>query len=250
MIFCHWDQTNRDTVACICLLAAQAQLMAVPLIHLQLMVVHRTVLSSHITLKSMVHLFPCVSRHTVTDEFLGMPCDTNGNYLDPSMPPPPHHPTDDPDDWTPYGSRLEFETAEFIFSRNQMLAGDIDILLDLWSASLFKHGDQPPFASHQELYDTIDSTPLGDVPWESFSVHYNGIRPENDVPSWMDAEYDVWFRNPHTLVQNILSNPDFDNEFDYTPLQEHDMDGNHRFENFMSGNWAWKQAVSQNLLLY
>ena len=66
----------------------------------------------------------------------------------------------------------------------------------------------------------------------------------------MDAKYDVWSRNPHTLVQNILSNPDFDNKFDYTPLQEHDMDGNHQFKNFMSGNWAWKQAVSQNLLLY
>ena len=47
-----------------------------------------------------------------------------------------------------------------------------------------------------------------------------------------------------------ISNPDFGGEFDYMPLQEYNMDSNHHFENFMSGNWAWKQAVSQNLLFY
>ena len=64
----------------------------------------------------------------------------------------------------------------------------------------------------------------------------------------MDAECEVWFCNLHTLIHNILSNPDFDGEFDYAPIQEYDMEGNHRFENFMSGDWAWKQVVSHNLL--
>ena len=64
----------------------------------------------------------------------------------------------------------------------------------------------------------------------------------------MDGEYKVWFRNPRTLIHNILSNPDFDGEFDYAPVQEYDVKGNHWFENFMSGNWAWKQAVSHNLV--
>jgi hypothetical protein len=176
-----------------------------------------------------------------------MPCDANGKYVDPSTPPPPHSQADRPNDWTPYGSRVEFELADFLISRNQMSAGNIDILFDIWA---LKHGAKPPFASHQDLYDTIDATPLGDVPWESLSYHYNGPRPLSAVPSWMDTEFDVWFRNPRTLVQNMLSNPDFDNEFDYTPFQEHDMDGSHRFENFMSGNWAWKQAVRQGFLVY
>ena len=88
------------------------------------------------------------------------------------------------------------------------------------------------------------------MPWENFSVRYNGIRPEGDVPSWMDTGYKVWYHNPCTLIHDILSNLDFDGEFDYAPLQEHDMHGNHQFENFMSGNWAWKQAVSWNQLLY
>ena len=119
-----------------------------------------------------------------------------------------------------------------------MSAGNIDTLLNLWSTSLFKYGDKPPFASHRDSYNTIDATPLGDMPWERFGVHYNGTQPENNVPSWMDAKYEVWFCNPCTLIHNILSNLDFDGEFNYAPIQEYDMEGNHHFENFMSGNWA------------
>jgi hypothetical protein len=59
----------------------------------------------------------------------------------------------------------------------------------------------------------------------------------------MTAEYDAWFQDPRVLIHNIISNPDFDGEFDYAPFQEHDTAGNHRFQNFMSGNWSWKQAV-------
>jgi hypothetical protein len=180
-----------------------------------------------------------------------MPCDSNGNFIDPSTPPPPHRPNNDLNDWTPYESRLEFEIAKFLFSHNQMSGGDINILLELWVASLLKHNDELAFANHKDIYDTIDATPLGDVPWQSFSVRYNGDRPglDEEAPPWMDAEFDVWFRDPRTLVHNSLFNPDFDNEFDYAPLQEYDMDGNHRFENFMSGDLAWKQAVHYSLLL-
>jgi Plavaka transposase len=125
-----------------------------------------------------------------------------------------------------------------------MSGGHINTLLDLWAASLAKHDDKPPFHSHGDMYDTIDATPLGDVKWESFSLCYNGNVPEGEVPSWMKSEFDVWFRDPRTIIRNLLSNPDFDNEFDYSPVQEYDMEGNHRFQNFMSGDWAWKQAVS------
>jgi hypothetical protein len=166
----------------------------------------------------------------------------HGDFLAPNTAPPPHHPAD-PNDWTPYESRLQFETADFLYKRNQMSASDIDCLLNLWAASLAEHGKPPPFASHKDLYDTIDSTPHGDVQWENFSLRYNSNLPEGDAPSWMTSEFDVWFRDPRTLVQNLLSNPDFDKEFDYAPLQEYDMEGNHRFQDFMSGDWAWKQAV-------
>jgi hypothetical protein len=174
--------------------------------------------------------------------FVGRICDEDGNEIPPDAPSPC---TDKgPDDWTPYNSRLQFEVANFLFRRNQMSSGDINCLLSLWAASLATHGDEPPFSKATDLYNTIDSTPLGDAPWESFSLQYNGTRPSEGVPPWMDAEYDVWFRDPCTLVHNLLSNPDFKSDFDYAPFQEHTSDGVHRFQEFMSGNWSWNQAVS------
>lgn len=125
-----------------------------------------------------------------------------------------------------------------------MSAGDIDFLFKLWAASLAAHDDLPPFSNHAEMYKSIDLTPFGDLPWGVFSLEYNGDIPDGDIPSWMEMEYDVWFRDPRTLIHNLLSNPDFNGEFDYAPVQEYDSKGRHRFQNFMSGDWAWKQVVS------
>jgi Plavaka transposase len=144
----------------------------------------------------------------------------------------------------PYDNRLQFEVADFLFRRNQMSAGDINFILGLWAASLAVHNDEPPFSNATDLYNAIDSTPLGDLAWESFSLQYNGTQPASNIPSWMQAEYDVWFRDPQILVQNLLSNPDFKSDFDYAPFQEYTTDGVHRFQDFMSGNWSWHQAVS------
>jgi hypothetical protein len=181
---------------------------------------------------------------TLTLLFVGQICDESGNALPPDIPPAPRDSDKGPNDWTPYDNRLQFEVADFLFRRNQMSAGDINFLLSLWAASLAIHSDEPPFSKATHVYNTIDSTPLGDIPWQSFSLQYNGARPERNVPSWMQAEYDVWFRDPRTLVHNLLSNPDFKSDFDYTPFQERTSDGIHRFQDFMSANWAWNQAVS------
>jgi hypothetical protein len=51
-----------------------------------------------------------------------------------------------------------------------MSAKNINMLLDHWAATLLKHHDSPPFANHSDLYETIDSTPMGGVPWQSFSL--------------------------------------------------------------------------------
>jgi hypothetical protein len=153
----------------------------------------------------------------------------------------------DPNDWTPYENRTQFETAEFLYTRNQMSAGDINDLLKLIAAMLAIHNDKPPFWSERHLYDTIDATHLGDVKWECFRLKYDDVLPQADdvVPPWMTSEYDVWYRNPHMLVKNMLSNPDFKDGFDYAPFQEYDSAKNHRFQDFMSGDWSWRQAVSQ-----
>ena len=93
----------------------------------------------------------------------------------------------------PFRNRVEFEAAEFLFCKDQMSASHIDALLDLWAATLEKHNDHPPFANHRDLYQTIDSIPLGDVPWQSFAVKFCGDKPDVNVPPWMNGSYDVWY---------------------------------------------------------
>ena len=175
--------------------------------------------------------------------YSGQKCNQRGNYISTDLPPPPRESDCEPDDWYPYQGRIEFEVADFLYRRNQMSASDIDTLLNLWGASTAAQGGTPPFQNHRDLYDTIDSTPLGDIPWESFSLRFNGDRREGQDLSWMDTDYDFWFRDPRQLVHNIISNPDFKDGFDYAPYQEHDINGSRRYHNLMSANWAWRQAV-------
>lgn len=125
-----------------------------------------------------------------------------------------------------------------------MSAGNINILLDLWAATLLKHNDKPPFADCRDLYKTIDSTPVGDVKWQSFKVQYTGEKPAHDVPPWMTESHDVWYRDPHEVIRNMLANPDYASEMDYRPYREFSTDNDeHQWQDFMSGDWAWNQAV-------
>ena len=174
-----------------------------------------------------------------------LPCDEDRTpLLDPKISPViPHQQSDN---WTPYKNRIAFELAEFLYRREQMSAGNADILLELWAATLACHNDAPPFSNHQNLYDTIDATPIGGVPWQSATLLYDGPRPEQP-PLWMESEYMIWFRDPRILFKNMIENPDFAGLFDYTPYRQYDDKGKRRYEHFMSGNWAWKQAVSKIL---
>ncbi|KAF8443672.1 hypothetical protein L210DRAFT_3502465 [Boletus edulis BED1] len=123
-----------------------------------------------------------------------------------------------------------------------MPAAQIDSLLTIWAASLLQHGGEPLFASHQDLYKTIDSTPLGDVKWESFSVKYTGEQPAAGPP-WMNDNYEVWFRDPCQLVHSILGNPEFANETDFRAYREFETATDKRqFHDFMSADWAWEQS--------
>lgn len=173
----------------------------------------------------------------------------NGIFLPPGAQPPTF---DDAasDDWTPFHNHIEFETAEFLYTRNQMPATQINILLDLWASTLLKHNDKPPFANHQDLYEVIDSSPFGHVKWQSFVVEYNGERPENNSPPWMNEKYDVWFRDPREVVRNMLANPMFANEMDYRAYREYSTETDERqWKDFMSGDWAWEQAVSKCFII-
>ncbi|KAG1775762.1 hypothetical protein EV702DRAFT_953773, partial [Suillus placidus] len=104
------------------------------------------------------------------------PCDASGNFL-PLGTPPCSLTEQSPDDWPPFRNHTEFETAEFLYSRAQMSAPNINTLLDLWAASLLKHDDQPPFADNKDLHKTIDNIPIGGVNWQSFKIQYSGEKP-------------------------------------------------------------------------
>jgi hypothetical protein len=184
---------------------------------------------------------------------VGARCNSNGNPLNVGSAAPIAE-MKDMTDWTPFNNRLEFETAEFLFKRAKMSAANIDILCTLWAASLDELGVDPPFTGHCDLYSTIDAIPVGGVPWQSATFNYDGPRPELrdgvEIPKWMENEYEIWFRDPQLLFKNMLANRDFHGSFDYAPFRQYDNKGNRRYEHLMSGDWAWKQAVSEHLVFH
>ncbi len=123
-----------------------------------------------------------------------------------------------------------------------MSGGNIDHLMRFWKQSL-PTWSMPPFESHHDLLQTIDAIPHGNYDWSCFTVGYVGEDALNDdTPPFMRDQYEVWHRSALDVVANMIVNPNFDSEFDYAPYQEYHK-SNHRFQNFMSGNWAWRQAV-------
>lgn len=177
---------------------------------------------------------------------IGKICARNGSSpsafpdTPPSLSPASEQPASN--DWAPFRDCNAFDLAHYFFKEDQTSAAKIDRILNIMARTLEVHGDQPPFETHKDVYSTIDAIPIGGVPWQSSSFKYDGPKPENP-PKWMDAEYAIWYRDPHQLFLNMLRNPDFENSFDYAPYQQYDEKGNRRYQHFMSGDWAWKQAV-------
>jgi hypothetical protein len=155
---------------------------------------------------------------------IATPCDENQVYLLAGTPPTPP-PIRAPDNWTLYRDRVEFELADFLYRKVQMSGNSINILSQLWRASLINHGAPPDevnfFENQESLYATIDSTPIGEVVWQGFSISPNGPHPDN-APQWKRMAYDVWHRDTCQLLHNLLANPDFDGEFDYIPFCKFD----------------------------
>lgn len=171
---------------------------------------------------------------------LGRPCDIDGNTLPRNTPPPP--PVEkSPTDWAPFDSRLEFELADLLFRRDEMSNGVLNDLLRLWAAD--KPDGHPPFADHKDMHQTIDAIEDGDAPWTSFKVSYSGPVPEEGAPGWMTEEYVVCHRDPRQVIHNLLANPEFHSGFSYAPYRQFEND-ERRWTDFMSGNWAWRQAAS------
>lgn len=130
--------------------------------------------------------------------------------------------------------------ADLTFRRGKLSNGVVDDLLHLWAAN--NPEKRPPFANSKDLDNTIDAIKEGSAPWQSFTVGYHGEVPDDDPPGWMSEEFVVWHRDPRTVIHNMLANPEFAKDFAYSPYRQFDGDSR-RWSHFMSGNWAWRQAV-------
>ncbi|KAG1908527.1 uncharacterized protein F5891DRAFT_1180048 [Suillus fuscotomentosus] len=59
----------------------------------------------------------------------------------------------------------------------------------------------------------------------------------------MDDEYDIWYRDPRLMAHNMLANPTYKNEIDYTLFREYDAANDTlQWKDFISRDWAWQQA--------
>lgn len=183
------------------------------------------------------------SKINTNDEtrFPATPCDADGRDLADGTSPPLRQPQSN-DDWGCFESRVRFELAEHFYVHDEASATSIDRILDIWSADKLADSSAAPFDDHRDLYAAIDASEHGDVPWESFNVSYNGPSQSRDVPKWMTTKHEIWYRDPHEVAQQMIANPKFKGRFDYTPYREF-RSGKRRWADFMSGNWAWKQAV-------
>ncbi|KAI6011092.1 hypothetical protein EDC04DRAFT_2871132 [Pisolithus marmoratus] len=95
-----------------------------------------------------------------------------------------------------------------------------------------------------DLYHVIDSMSVGAVRWENFKIAYKDGQDEPDAP-WMFDVCDVWYRDPCQVIHNLLGHTDIKDEMDFVPYQEFDATNKQRrWEDFMSGDWAWEEAVA------
>ncbi|KAI0283461.1 hypothetical protein BC826DRAFT_1093833 [Russula brevipes] len=154
----------------------------------------------------------------------GQPCDEDGYDLPPSTPPPPF-PDRPQDDYYPYTSLTEFELADFLFRKVQMSGNRIDELMEIWAAhQQARYNDDettPPFANARDLYNVIDR---------------QSSKPAN-APNWMSTPYEVWFRDPLTVMEGQIGNCDFKDQVDYAPKQVFSIAKKRQFTDFMSGDW-------------
>ncbi|KAJ7670961.1 hypothetical protein B0H17DRAFT_1162135 [Mycena rosella] len=107
-----------------------------------------------------------------------------------------------------------------VYLPDGMSSKNIDHLLELWALSTMNEDvpDLGPFQDYKHLYETIDATKT-----EPLAVG-------EDAPAWARQSYEIWYRDPETVIANMLDNPDS------TVLSIR------RWSDFMSANFAWKHS--------
>lgn len=160
-----------------------------------------------------------------------------------------HHDDTPENPWAPFEDRLAFDWAYYHYVRLQSSKSEILEGLDLWRATIAKHGsehstvDGVPWHDADALYETIDAIQAGDAPWKSYKFSYSGPKPTTP-PRWMEETYELNARDALLVLEQQLATSDFDGQTDYVPYQEFDAQGDRIYSNLMSGRWASREAVS------
>ncbi|KAK1233420.1 hypothetical protein PQX77_003424, partial [Marasmius sp. AFHP31] len=145
--------------------------------------------------------------------------------------------------WSPFQTEASFRLADHLFRKAEMSKANVNELLDIWYLDVKERfgGDSAPFSNHQHLLQTIDTIRNGDAPWSCYETSCEEVDP--DAPDYYRTTYQVWYRDPDTVISNILSNRDFAQEFDPAPYIHIGRNGKRRVSNFMSGNYAFRHAT-------
>jgi Plavaka transposase len=162
---------------------------------------------------------------------------------------PPPRATAARGDWTPFKTEFQFRLADLLYRRAEVSASNIDTLLEIWAESVAEFGASAPFSSHVEMHAIIDSSKVADAPWQCFETGFADPVDES-APAWMHTTYEVWYRDPETVVSGMLANPDFDGQFDLRPYIDLDAKGSRRWSNIMSGNIAWRHSVRDSISMF
>ncbi|KAJ7639463.1 hypothetical protein FB45DRAFT_1134946 [Roridomyces roridus] len=148
----------------------------------------------------------------------------------------------DPQAWAPFGSRAEFDFAQFHFVELQTSESQIDKALDIWAASVTEFGGHAPWKNAKELYAVIDSIQTGSLPWRTYEIQYNGDVPPGTPPKWMTRKYEVCVRNLRDVLHHQLETKTFANDIDMIAYRQFNHQGHRVWSNLMSGDWAWQQS--------
>ena len=146
--------------------------------------------------------------------------------------------------WAPFQDCLEFDWAHYHFVQLQSSQSDILTGLDLWHATVIKHGSDTdvPWRNAHDLYKTINSIQAGVAPWKTYTFSYSGPKPPT-LPQWMEDIYELNTQDVLVVLEQQLATTEFDRQFEYTPYQEFNAQGDRVYSNFMSGHWAFCEAV-------
>lgn len=188
--------------------------------------------------------------HYLTSILLGTPCNKVGKDLPPHLPPPREHQhADGSPDWYPFNSHHDFNFAWYHFVECESSECKVNQGLNLWAASVLQFSGSPIWKSAMDLYNTIDQIQHSDAPWRTYSFHYTGQLPPLPL-QWMTRTYKLCTCDTHQVLHHQFANPDFKDKINYRPYKQFNKAGKHIWSNFMSGDLAWKQAVSNISLLF